>query len=152
MIALFPDLNAPVLSNNQLSRIARPWGVSPLFDYATGQVVLDANNDVVLGNEAQTLAQDIRNYIITKRNTWFAYSFSGFGSDIPSLLGSNEEESLLTAYVQYAIDRFAVIDDRLDSIRNYKFEHLGLGSYVIEFEIVTKDLYAFQFRQEWGRY
>jgi hypothetical protein len=123
------------------------WGVSPLFDYSTGHLIFNDQNEMVLGNEATSLSQRIIAMMTTNRLQWVMYT-SRFGSEFHTLLGMayppQIARSLIETYLRACID-----DNRITSVKDITVSVVGKIA-VASFTVVTLQGFEKQFQGKWS--
>jgi phage gp46-like protein len=155
MPTLFPTRNAPAIltipasgSDPSTSQLTIAWGVAPLFDYSANKFLLNNNNDLAVGTEAQTLSQWITNAIITPRLGYYIHRRT-FGSDFDLLIAENYPASVVKKLSEKYTEEALQSDNRIANVK--KVEARPYRNYVvIDCTIVTRSGFEQQFQVKWS--
>ena len=125
---LYPSFDMPELIEQQQTELAPRYNKSWLFDFKTGDFVIDGAGRVVQADGYTAWAQWCVKTVVTERFAYLAYS-QNYGTEIEAALRQPSRQAV-QAELERAITEALLVDPRTEVVRDFAFEWRGDELYV----------------------
>jgi hypothetical protein len=123
MSNLYPVFEMPELMEQQQTELAPRYGKSWLFDFKTGDFVIDGAGRVVQADGYTAWAQWCVKTVLTERFAYLAYS-QNYGTEIEAALRQPSRQAV-ESELERAITEALLMDPRTEMVRDFRFTWEG---------------------------
>ena len=123
MSNLYPVFEMPELMEQQQTELAPRYGKSWLFDFKTGDFVIDGAGKVIQTDGHTAWAQWCVKTVLTERFAYLAYS-QNYGAEIEAALRQPSRQAV-EAELERAITEALLVDPRTEMVRDFRFTWEG---------------------------
>ena len=123
MSNLYPVFEMPELMEQQQTELAPRYGKSWLFDFKTGDFVIDGAGRVVQADGYTAWAQWCVKTVLTERFAYLAYS-QNYGTEIEAALRQPSRQAV-EAELERVITEALLVDPRTQVVRDFRFTWQG---------------------------
>ncbi len=123
MSNLYPVFEMPELMEQQQTELAPRYGKSWLFDFKTGDFVIDGAGKVIQTDGHTAWAQWCVKTVLTERFAYLAYS-QNYGTEIETALRQPSRQAV-EAELERAITEALLVDPRTEMVRDFRFTWEG---------------------------
>ena len=120
---LYPSFDMPELIEQQQTEPAPRYGKSWLFDFKTGDFVIDGAGKVIQTDGHTAWAQWCVKTVLTERFAYLAYS-QNYGTEIETALKQPSRQAV-EAELERTITEALLMDPRTEMVRDFQFTWEG---------------------------